>query len=324
MPRALPALFAMVIIACVLAPSAHALPAREIAGVTVHPWMMQEAGEVERTFADFAALGVRWARVDLRWNRIEAGGPAVAAGGGDWAEMDRIAAAAARHGIRLLPIVGFTSSWASESGETWAMPDSEPFADYFAAVLRRYPRIQAWELWNEPNYSAFAKPFPDPAGYVEFLRTAHRVRAQVGSKAKLISGGLAPGTEIDIIPWVNEMSRLGGLDLIDGPGAHPYSPAAPDGRGAWTMRLEDLHNRLAFAGHGDLKLWLTEYGSPVSTVATGWGPAALSEEQQAEWLHLAFATATQLPYVETAPHGRPTTPCARWWRRPPVCSLNSR
>ncbi len=146
----------------------------------------------------------------------------------------------------------------------------------------------------------------------------------MGSKAKLISGGLAPGTEIDIIPWVNEMSRLGGLDLIDGPGAHPYSPAAPDGRGAWTMRLEDLHNRLAFAGHGDLKLWLTEYGSPVSTVATGWGPAALSEEQQAECLRLAFATATQLPYVETAPHGRPTTPCARWWRRPSVCSLHSR
>lgn len=159
-------------------------------------------------------------------------------------------------------------------------------------------RIQAWELWNEPNYSAFAKPFPDPAGYVEFLRTAHRVRAQVGPKAKLISGGLAPGTEIDIISWVNEMSRLGGLDLIDGLGVHPYSSGAPDSRGAWMMRLEDLHNRLAFAGHGDLKLWLTEYGSPVSTVATGWGPAALSEEQQAEWLRLAFATATQLPYVE--------------------------
>ena len=298
MPRSLPAVLAIAVIACVLAPSAQALPAREIAGVTVHPWRMQEAGEVESTFADLAALGVRWARVDLRWNRVEAGGPAVAAGGGNWAEMDRIVAAAARHEIRLLPIVGFTPSWASASGETWALPDTAPFADYFAAVLRRYPRIPAWELWNEPNYSAFAKPFPDPAGFVEFLRTAHRVRAQVGSTAKLISGGLAPGTEIDIIPWVKEMSRLGGLELIDGLGVHPYSSAAPNTRGAWMMRLEDLHNGLAFVGHGDLKLWLTEYGAPVSSVATGWGPAALTEEQQAEWLRLAFATATQLPFVE--------------------------
>jgi len=298
MRRCLSALLALAILACVSAPPASALPAREIAGVALHPWTMKDAAEADRTFADLAALGVSWARVDLRWNLVEPSGPVVASGGGNWTEMDRIVAAADRHGINLLPIVAFSPGWASPSGELWAFPRAEPFEDFFAAALRRYPRIPAWELWNEPNFGVFAKPSPDPAGFVEFLRSAHRVRAQVGSQTKLISGGLAPGTEIDILDWVDQMARLGGLGLIDGLGIHPYSQVAPDTRGAWMMSLEDLHRRLTFFGRPDLKLWLTEYGAPVSPVVTGWGAAALTEEQQAEWLRLAFATATQLPFVE--------------------------
>ena len=298
MPRRLSALPAILLIAAVLAPSAQALPARDIAGVALHPWAMTDAADVERTFADLDGLGVRWARVDLRWNVVEPTGPAVAAGRGNWREMDQIVAAADRHGISLLPIVAFSPPWASPSGELWALPRTEAFEDFFAAALRRYPQIPAWELWNEPNYGAFAKPMPDPAGYVEFLRTAHRVRGEVGSRAKLISGGLAPGTEIDIIPWVDQMARLGGLGLIDGLGVHPYSTSAPDRLGSWMMRLQDLHARLTFFGRPDLELWLTEYGAPISPVATGWGPAGLTEEEQAQWLRLAFATATQLPFVE--------------------------
>lgn len=295
--RLLCAALAVLSLVLVLVPSAQALPAREIAGVAIHPWRMENPHRVERTFADLQAAGVRWARVDLRWLLIEPKGPSLASGRADWSEMDAIVAAAHRHGIKLLPIVAYVPHWASDERDWWAFPDTRPFEDFFAAALRRYPHISAWELWNEPNFGVFAKPRPDPAGFVAFLRSAHRVRAQVGSGAKLISGGLAPGMEIDIVDWVDEMARQGGLELVDGLGVHPYSPVSPDDPSAWMMRLERLHDRLAYLGRPGLPLWLTEYGAPVSAAPSGWGPP-LTEEEQAQRLRVAFALATRLRFVE--------------------------
>lgn len=288
---------ALAVLSLALVPSAQARPASEIAGAVVHPWRMASPAILERTFADLAAAGVRWARVDLRWYLVEPHGPSVASGRGDWSEMDAIVRAADRHGLQLLPIVGYSPAWTTDEDEHWEYPDAAPFETFFAAALRRYPQISAWELWNEPNFGVFAKPHPDPAGFVGLLRSAHRVRAQVGSDARLISGGLAPGVEFDIVDWVDEMARLGGLELIDGLGVHPYSPLAPDEPRAWMMRLERLHKRLAFLGRPGLPLWLTEYGAPASATASGWGPA-LTEEGQAQRLRVAFALATRLPFVE--------------------------
>jgi polysaccharide biosynthesis protein PslG len=280
-----------------LVPSAHALPARDIAGVAIHPWRMESPQILEQTFSDLAAAGVRRARVDLRWLLIEPQGPALASGRADWREMDAIVAAAERHGVELLPVVAYVPHWANEERNWWAYPESRPFETFFAAALRRYPHISAWELWNEPNFGLFSKPRPDPARFVAFLRSANRARAQVGSQAKLISGGLAPGMEMDIVEWVDEMARLGGLELIDGLGIHPYSPVSPDDPRAWMMRLEALHDRLAYVGRPGLSLWLTEYGAPVSAAGSGWGPP-LTEEEQAKRLRVAFALATRLPFVE--------------------------
>ena len=69
--RFLCAALAVLSLALVLVPSAQALPARDIAGVAIHPWRMENPHRVERTFADLRAAGVRWARVDLRWLLIE-------------------------------------------------------------------------------------------------------------------------------------------------------------------------------------------------------------------------------------------------------------
>lgn len=144
--------------------AAHALPARDVAGVALHPWAMKTAAEIEQTFAGIEAAGVRTARVDLRWNLVEPRGPGVRYGLGEWKEMDAIVAAADRHAIQLLPIVAHVPPWASDEGEFWAYPDAAPFAEFFAAALRRYPQVPAWELWNEPNFGRFAKPRPRPGG----------------------------------------------------------------------------------------------------------------------------------------------------------------
>lgn len=172
-----------------------------------------------------------------------------------------------------------------------------PFENFFAAALRRYPRIPAWELWNEPNFGRFAKPNVDPTRFVEFLRTARTARDGIGSNAKLIAGGLAPGADIDIVPWIDQVAGLGGLELVDGLGVHPYSPRESDDPGSWMKRLAELHRHVAELGRPDLPLWRTVYGAPASTTASGYAPP-LGEHEQAERLRLAFALATRHPYVE--------------------------
>jgi polysaccharide biosynthesis protein PslG len=287
----------VVALAALVAPSAEALPARDIAGVALHPWRMENADVRERTFAGLRAVGVRLARVDLSWNFVERRGPSLRSGRANWTAMDAIVETADRHGITLLPMLAYTPPWASASGELWAYPEAQSFEAFFAAALGRYPQIPAWEIWNEPNLAVFAKPSPDPAGFVELLRSARLTRDAMGSRAKLIAGGITPGGEIGIVDWVDELARRGGLELVDGLGVHPYSPLEPDDPRAWMMRLERLHGRLAALGQGDLPMWLTEYGAPNTPLPSGYAPP-LTEEQQAERLRRAFALAERLPWVE--------------------------
>jgi hypothetical protein len=284
-------------VAGLTAPVARALPPRDIAGVAVHPWQMTDPITLERTFAGIEGTGARWARVDLSWNFVERHGPAVARGAGNWTAMDAIAQAAARHGIELLPMVAYTPPWASSEREMWSFPDSQAFEDFFAAALRRYPQIRAWEIWNEPNLHVFARPRPDPVGFVELLRAARRARDRVGSGANLIAGGLAPGGEIAIGPWLDTVARLGGLRLVDGVGIHPYSVRDPADPGSWMMRLEALHRRLSELAGRDMPLWLTEYGAPNIPFANGYGPA-LTGQQQARRLRVAFSLAARWRWVK--------------------------
>jgi hypothetical protein len=284
-------------LALAAAPAAHARPAGEIAGVATHPWQLHTADARERAFSDIAATGAKWVRIDLPWHWVEEHGPSVRNGHGSWGAIDPIFAAAQRHGLKLIPMVAYTPHWASDSGEAWAYPDAEPFETFFAAALRRYPQIEAWELWNEPNFTRFSKPRPDPAAFVEFLRSARRARDSVGSTAKLISGGIAPGGDIDVMPWINEVAIRGGLNLIDGLGIHPYSAVSPDDPRSWMMQLPALHERLAKLGRPDLPLWLTEYGAPTLPVANGFGPP-LTEQQQADRLRTAFALASRFDWIE--------------------------
>jgi polysaccharide biosynthesis protein PslG len=232
----------------------------------------------------------------MRWALVERHGPSIESGHGNWNEMDAIVEAADDHGVKLLPIIGFTPEWASAGGDLWEYPDAEPFEDFVAAALERYPQITAWELWNEPNFARFSKPQPSPAAFVEMLRSARRARDSVGSNAKLIAGGVAPGGEIDVHSWLNEVAMRGGLNFVDGLGVHPYSPAEPDDPRSWLMQLEALHFRLAQLGKPDMPLWLTEYGAPTMRVATGYAPP-LTEAQQADRLRRAYALATRFDWI---------------------------
>jgi hypothetical protein len=305
-------LLAATVVACLLAPAADADGGRmrDIASVALHPWRM-EAGDRpavsllrdpalrERTFAELEALGVRHARVDLSWLEVEPGGQGITDQlMRDWSTFDAVVQTAAAHHVELTPIVSYVPGWANGGGHYFAYPtDMQSFQTFFSAVLARYPQIQSWEIWNEPNYSAFARPTPDVGRFVDLLRAADAARDATGSSAKLVSGGLASVGVIDMFPFLDEMIRRGALDYVDGIGVHPYGTPAPDNPRSLFLGLRAIHERLVRAGRGDLKLWLTEYGSPDATRSSGYGPAS-DEEGQAARLRKAFALAASWDWVE--------------------------
>jgi hypothetical protein len=295
--RSLYAAAMLLVVAAFAAPTAHARPASEIAGVALHPWQLHNWQTREHVFRSIAATGAKWVRIDIPWVWVEPDGPTVSEGHGSWGSIDPIVRGAESHGLKVIGIVAYTPEWASDSGDLWSYPDSGPFEAYFAALLRHYPEIQAWELWNEPNFERFSKPGPDAARFVDFLRSARKVHDSVGSKAKLISGGVAPGGGIDIWTWLNQVAIRGGLKLIDGYGVHPYSAVAADDPRSLMMQLEALHRRLGQLGRPDLPLWLTEYGAPSTQVTNGYGPP-LTEAQQADRLRTAYSLATRFDWIE--------------------------
>jgi len=286
----------LLVVAALAAPAAHARPASEIAGVALHPWQLQDAHTRERVFNGIAASGAKWVRVDMPWSWVEANGPTLENGHGHWGALDPIVWSAEQRGLKILGIVGFTPEWASDTGDLWTYPDPEAFKTFFRAALQRYPQIPAWELWNEPNFERFSKPSVDAAGFVQFLRSAREARDSVGSRAQLISGGVAPGGNVDLESWIDQVAMRGGLQYIDGVGVHPYSASDPDDPRSWMMRLEGLHRRLGQLGRPDLPLWLTEYGAPTVPFASGYGPP-LTEAQQADRLRTAFALASRWDWI---------------------------
>ena len=100
-----------------------------------------------------------------------------------------------------------------------------------------------------------------------------------------------------MVSWINQVAIRGGLNLIDGFGVHPYSPANPDDPRSWMMQLQALHDQLADLGRPDLPLWLTEYGAPTTPVLNGYAPP-LTEQQQADRLRTAFALASHFDWIE--------------------------
>jgi hypothetical protein len=197
-----------------------------------------------------------------------------------------------------VPSIAFTPHWASDSHEVWAPPrDPADYGDFVAAVLERYPDIDAWEIWNEPNLAYFWRTGPDVGRFVALLRAADEARKRVGSSAKLISGGLSATGE-DPFRWFDEMARLGAFAHVDGFGLHPYSKTyPPDHPKAFFLKVPEFRRRLVRLGRPDVGLWLTEYGTPNASAATQYGPP-ITADAQAENLGRAYTLAAMWPWVE--------------------------
>jgi polysaccharide biosynthesis protein PslG len=249
--------------------------------------------ERDEVLADLDAMqssGARWVRLDFPWRLVER-----QEGTRDWSALDRIVEASAERDLKVLALLAYTPEWARRDCDTDKCPPDDPgrFADFAAAAAERYgpDRVQAWQVWNEPNIASFWAPEPDVERYAALLTRAVAALRGERPEAFVVSGGLAPAVtqpgHVAPLEFLAQLTALGALRDVDALGWHPYSGTAlplDEGTREWNAfwQMERAREHLVEQGLVDVSIWATEYG-----VATGNDRRATSEEQQADMIEQA-------------------------------------
>jgi hypothetical protein len=234
-------------------------------------------------------LGV--VRFDVSWRNSEP-----RRGEYDWLEkLDEIVDAAVARGIRPVIAIVETPAWANGGQSPWVPPDDP--ADYaaFAAMLaHRYAgRVDAWEVWNEPDIRLFWRPEPDSRRYAEMLIAAHAAIKAANPSATVVGGSVTFGNT----GFVEDLYRHGAGDSFDALSVHPYTlRRAPDDEEdrfhSLTAILDDMRGLMVAQGDGDKPIWVTELGWAVV------GLNSVSEERRIAYLRRSVQLIRQRPWVE--------------------------
>jgi hypothetical protein len=234
-------------------------------------------------------------RIPVYWSECEP-----TPGEYDFGALDAQIAAAAAHGIRVQPFVYGRPAWlGSEQARPPLAPQASAAWGAFLHVLvkrygsggefwlgraRREP-IRLWQIWNEPNFVLFWRPWPNPAAYARLLRVSARAIRGADPQARIVLAGVAPVSG-GIKTWVflRKLFRAAGTRRdFDIAAVHPYSASLT----GLEYQLRKVRGAMAAAGLGGRPLLVTEVG----VASQGNYPSAFVKGPagQAEFLQAAYA-----------------------------------
>ena len=226
-----------------------------------------------------ARSGATMIREDLEWSVLEP-----ERGVYRWDLSDRIFAAAAQSGLRVLPIIDEVPAWAGDDQS--ALPsDPATYAAFVAKVVDRYgPHGRFWrhhrsqvpgraptwfELWNEPFYGAFSAGHPDAGRYARLVRASVRAGRKADRTARFLVASELTSDRDPPEQWMSAMYAAVPhfSHYVDGFAVHPYSLLPPDlytpGKSRrQTRRVEDIRRFADRHGGSHKPIWITEIGWP--------------------------------------------------------------
>lgn len=272
-------------------------------------------------FPTYRDLGVGIWQTQARWDQIAPlGRPAQPTDPDDpeyrWPRyMEQAIAEAERYGMEVtIQLIG-TPPWAN-GGRDWIWAPTQPsdFADFATAIARKFPSVNLWMVWGEPNRDENFAPFtaakPTAKKLTKKQARAPRVYSQLldaaygalkaDSPANLVIGGSTYFTggkgTIRPYPWIRHMRLPGGArPRMDMWGHNPYSYRKPKlksrpsplGRVDFSDlgRLAKALDR-AFPGPR-LRLFLSEWGVPTGNQDVDFR-FRVSSETSVKWIRAAF------------------------------------
>ncbi len=256
--------------------------------------------DTNREIEAVARTGASWYRVAVDWSTIEK-----AKGQYDWGYLDNAVNTANANGLRVLGVLLYTPAWARPPALNSLLPSVPPAnpADYAAfanAAAKRYAgRVQAWQMWNEPNLPIFMGFTENRAAvYAGLAKAAYPAIKAADPGATVVLSGLSRKLGPDSPSgFLRQLYDLGVGGSFDATAAHPYvTPGgiAADPEGGWS-EVGAMRGVMNGAGDGAKKIWFTELGAPTSDTVEG-----VSQQEQAKQITDVLAAAAGLGYVGPA------------------------
>ncbi len=207
---------------------------------------------------------------------------------GQWqfGTLDGYVSLAEQHGTGLLMSLGGTPTWASARpqlksnyypGFTAEPANIEDWREYVRTVVSRYKgRMQAYEIWNEPNWTDYWSGSMDQM--LTLTREASQIIRDVDPKALVVSPSAAAA---DGISWLAEFLKKGGGQFVDVVAFHFYVDPHTLPPEEMIPLIARVRQVLADNSLADKPVWNTE---------TGWLPPAKfdSDEIAAGFLARAY------------------------------------
>lgn len=278
-------------------------------------WGRAAAADQQRTIDWLKHSGARWVRLNVEWRQAEPAAPRGEVHSYDsWTlrHYDRAVELASRAGFKIIVDAYGTPPWASESGAANAPPrDPARYAQFLGSLTERYRgRVQAYEVWNEPNLDRFWRWSPQaPAEYVSLLKPSYAAVKRADPNARVVFGGVSDN-DYEYVEKAYEAGAKGHFDVM---ATHPYTRCGttpPEDTGGVKPVPNDrfpayreLHDLMVSRGD-DKPIWFTELGWNTSAVVcepgAGQWYGGVSEATQAAFLKRAFEYIESDPYVEVA------------------------
>lgn len=210
------------------------------------------------------ALGLEWTRVDLHWDRHEP-----TEGQYRLSELDGVVSALDQQGLRSVFYLVGSAPHATSAPADSPVPDQYPpkdralFANTMAMFAKRYPSVDAWQVWNEPNLPSFWRPYEDAEDYGRLLLATAQALREVDPNKPVVMGGMAYFSQMPVKGglMLEELGKLGVQRLGTVVAYHPYSQEPEydePGSNDFILRSQQLNTTLRSVQVP--AIWATEWG----------------------------------------------------------------
>ncbi|MCF5143673.1 beta-xylosidase [Pseudomonas edaphica] len=237
---------------------------KDFLGVNAHfLWFTPE--QYRQQITQYKKLGLQWVRVDLHWDRLEPTEDGYQLSTFD--ELDRtLSAEKIRSVFYLVGSAPFitTAPKGAKFQDQYRPRDPEIYALRLALLAKRYPNIDAWQVWNEQNLPNNWRPEVNAKEYGQLLLASHQA-LNIAAPGKLqVMGGMAYYSQMPPRGKTLMFEALGALGVQNlGMVAayHPYSmtPETDEpGKNEVLLRGDQLNTMLH--GAGIKNVWATEWG----------------------------------------------------------------
>ena len=282
-------------------------------GMQAFVWW-SDAAVVERDVRLVADAGFGWIKQNVGWRDVEKF-EGLEIEHWDWALADRVVDYAEQYDLNVLFRLDHQPLWAGRYNN--GPPENlDDFGRFCGALAARYRgRVSAYQVWNEPNLAReWAKRRPNPAEYVDLLKTCYVAIKAADPEAIVISAGLAPtGTDNEAAmpddKFLRGMYEEGALPYFDMLGLHaPGYKAPPElspdeaannaeygGQRAFAFRhVEDMRAIMEEYGDGAKQVAIVEFGwTSDPREASDYHWHAVTEQKKADYLVRAYRYARE-------------------------------